>query len=87
MTNEKKEGFFAKLFAGRACCCCNTQIEEVSEADAPETKPKNYCEQAKSDDKSGATTSQKQEQTCDHKVDGTIQHGGGDCCCQGGKCK
>lgn len=80
MTNEKKKGFFARLFAGRACCRCNTQIEEIPEADAPATKPEDCCKQAKPDDKNVAASTQEREQTHDHKV-------GGDCCCQDGNCK
>ena len=38
MANEKKKGSFAKLFGGGGSCCCNLRVEEVSDADAHETK-------------------------------------------------
>jgi hypothetical protein len=34
MTEEKKQGFLAKLFGGRGCCCCNVRIEEATDSEA-----------------------------------------------------
>jgi len=33
MPEEKKKGFFSKIFGGGQGCCCNLRIEEVPESD------------------------------------------------------